>query len=335
MKKSSQDRPVQKTMFSVFTIVLILASVLSAATLLTACTPKAAGPNQVGKIRIAVLPIIDTLPFYVAQKEGLYAKHNIEVEFIPAGSAAERDQLIAAGQADGMINDLVSVALYNKQSVQVQTVRFAMVATSEIPMFRVLASKNSGFTSPADLNGVPIGMSQGTIIDYVTSRLLEKEGLPADQVTSVAVPKLSDRMALLSSGELKAATLPEPFGTMAIKDGAVLITDDSKHPEYGNDVISFRKAFIDQNPDGVKGFLAAFDEAAELINKDSSAYRSLLGENKLVPTPLIESYQVPVFPKAAVPSEAQWKDVVEWAKARQMIASDLAYKDSITNQYLK
>jgi NitT/TauT family transport system substrate-binding protein len=243
--------------------------------------------------------------------------------------------LIAAGQADGMINDLVSVALYNKQGIQVQTVRFAMVATSEMPMFRVLASKDSGFTSPADLKGVPVGMSQGTVIDYITSRLLEQEGLAADQITSVAVPKLSDRMALLGSGELKAATLPEPFGTMAMRDGAVLITDDSKHPQYGNDVISFRKAFIDQNPDSVKGFLAAYDEASQLINKDSNAYRALLGEFKLVPTPLIESYQIPVFPKAAVPSEAQWKDVVEWAKARQMITSDLAYKDSITDQYLK
>jgi ABC-type nitrate/sulfonate/bicarbonate transport system substrate-binding protein len=43
-------------------------------------------------------------------------------------------------------------------------------------MYRVLAAKNSGMTSPAELAGVPIGMSQGTVIDYVTSRLLEKEG---------------------------------------------------------------------------------------------------------------------------------------------------------------
>ena len=63
-------------------------------------------------------------------KQGYFAANRVKVTFIPAASAAERDQLIAAGQADGMINDLVSVALYNKQAVQVQTVRFARTASN-------------------------------------------------------------------------------------------------------------------------------------------------------------------------------------------------------------
>ncbi len=315
-----------------------LSILLAVSFIFTACSPAAiqtaAAPSSPVKIRIAALPIIDALPFYAAQKDNLFAKHNIEVEFVAAASAAERDQLIAAGQADAMINDLVSVALYNRDQVQVQVVRFAAVPDASTPMFRVLAAKNSGIQTPADLAGVPIGLSQGTVIEYVTSRLLEKEGLSADQITSIAVPKLSERMALLESGELKAATLPEPFGTMALQNGAVLIVDNAKYTEYGSSVITFRKAFIDQNPEAVRGFLQAVEEASNAINQDSEKYRPLLSEYKLVPGAVAESYPIPKFPAASWPTQAQFDDAVAWAKSRSLITRDVKYADSVTSAFL-
>jgi NitT/TauT family transport system substrate-binding protein len=316
---------------------LILAALVILPLMLAACAPQAqpaSKPAARVAIKLAVLPIIDALPFFVAQKQGYFSSNNLDVTFIPAASAAERDQLIAAGQADGMINDMVSVALYNKQSVQVQTVRFAREADSKTAMYRVLAAKGSGINSPAELSGVQIGMSQGTIIDYVTSRLLEKEGLKSDQIKSIAVPKLPDRLALLGKGELKAATLPEPFGTIAQQSGAVLIIDDSMYPEYGNSVISFRKAVIDEHPWAVKAFLAAIERAVVDINKTPETWRPLLGEYKMVPANVQATYPMPSFPAASVPTEAQWKDVVDWAKTRKMIDVDLKYADSVTGQYL-
>jgi NitT/TauT family transport system substrate-binding protein len=320
-----------KQRLNAFLPVLLLLTLL-----LSACQPvvSTAAPQEAVKLRIAVLPIIDALPFYVAEKEGLFAQYNVQVEFIPVGSAAERDQIIAAGQADGMINDLVSVALYNRDVVQVQVVRFARVADANTAMYRVLAAKDSGIQSPAGLAGVPIGMSEATVIDYVTARLLEKEGLAPEQIQSLAVPKLPERMALLGAGELKAATLPEPFGTMAMSAGAVVIVDDSQYPEYGYSVISFRKAVIDQSPQSIAGFLAAVEAAALKINQDGETYRPLLGEYQLAPPDVQASYPMPVFPAASVPGEAQFADVISWAMSRALIENELPYAESVTSDYL-
>lgn len=87
---------------------------LSFVTLLSACAPQ---PKTVKPLKIAVLPIIDTLPMYAAQQEGLFTKHGVTVEFIPVASAPERDQLIAAGGADGTINETLAVMLFNKEKV--------------------------------------------------------------------------------------------------------------------------------------------------------------------------------------------------------------------------
>ena len=71
--------------------------------ILSAC----GSPAKPATLKIAVLPIIDTLPMYVAQQEGLFAKHGVNVEFVPVASAPERDQLLAAGQADGTVNETI------------------------------------------------------------------------------------------------------------------------------------------------------------------------------------------------------------------------------------
>ncbi|MDI6814451.1 MAG: MetQ/NlpA family ABC transporter substrate-binding protein, partial [Desulfitobacteriaceae bacterium] len=232
-------------------------------------------------LRIAVLPIVDNLPMIVAQREGLFAKYGVQVEFIPVASAAERDQVIVAGQADGMINEIISTLLYNKESIQVQIVRFALVATPESAQYHLVVSQTSGISEIAQLKGVPIGVSQGTIIEYITDRLLEREGFQAQEIQKIAVPKIPDRLALLSSGELKAATLPDPFSYLAVQQGGRFLLQDSKYPEYGHSTYAFRKSVIDQKPQAIRAFLAAIEEAVQMIGLSSAQYTSLLVEEKL------------------------------------------------------
>jgi NitT/TauT family transport system substrate-binding protein len=315
--------------------------VLSAITvlaILSACSPAAdtQAPSatepaaaQLATLKIAVLPIIDALPMYVAQQEGLFAKHNVIVEFIPVASAPERDQLLAAGQVDGTINETLAVMFFNKETTQMQAVRYALRPVEGFGHFFILASGKSGIASPADLKGVEIGVSQGTVIEYVTERLLQTAGLTAGEIKTIAVPKIPDRMALLASGELKAGVLPDPLASLAVVQGAKVVTDDSKHPEYGFSVISFRKAVIDANPEAVRSFLAAVEEATMLLNQDAAKYSGVLSERKLVPEPLIGKYKVPPFPTAGVPSLAEWEDALAWAKENGMLPGDVAYVDSV------
>jgi len=326
-----------------------LSVVLLLVTLLAACAPAAttvpatdapvaesatqvateAPVQNVGTLKIAVLPIIDTLPMYVAEAEGLFAKHGVTVEFIPVASAPERDQLLAAGQADGTINETLSVMLFNKDVIQMQAVRYALRPTEGYGHFFILASAKSGITDAQGLKGVEIGVSQGTVIEYVTQRLLQAEGLTTDEIKTIAVPKIPDRMALLASGELNAGVLPDPLASLAISQSAVKVLDDSLHPEYGFSVISFRKEVIDANPDAVKAFLAAIEEAADLINLDATKYTSLLSDKGLVPPPLLETFQVPPFPDQAVPTEEEWNDALAWAKGKGMLTTHVSYADSV------
>jgi len=307
---------------------MILLSVLFL--LLSACSTK----DEPVTLKLAMLPIMDTLPAHVAQEQGYFADENLIVEFLPVGSAPDRDQLIKSGQADGMVNELLSTMFYNSDSPEVITVRYARKATPEFPHFYILAASGSDIDTVEDVVGREIGISEGTIIEYSTDRLLQEAGLSSGDYKTIAVPRIPDRLALLGSGELALANMPDPAAALAIQGGSKIIIDDSSYPQYGHSVYTFRKELVDENPTAVKGFLNAIERAVKDINEDKSQWSDLLSEKNLVPPPLLGSYTVPDFPTASVPAEEQWDDMMNWAQDKGYLSHDLDYTVSVNDSYL-
>lgn len=309
------------------------------ASILAACTPPASSAMpepepEMLKLKITALPVIDTLPIFVAQREGLFKASGVEVEFIPVASAPDRDQMIASKQADGMINETLSTFFFNKEATELQIVRYALVPFPDAGHFFILASKQSGITSPEELKNVGIGVSQGTVIEYVTYRLLQQSGLAKDEIKTIAVPRIPDRMALLDSGELKAAVMPDPLAALAVQQGAVVVMDDADYPQYGFSVYSFRREVIENHPDAIKAFLVGIEKAVNLINNNPGGYNDILTEQNLVPAPLLDTYELPPFPRAGVPSEAEWLDAHAWAQEMGLLTVTVPYGTSVTTDYL-
>jgi NitT/TauT family transport system substrate-binding protein len=302
------------------------------ALLISACAPQQ--PAAAAPLKVVVIPVLDSIPLYVAQQEGFFEKHGVQVELVPVGSAPERDQLIAAGQADGMINEVFSNIYSNQDEVKLQAVRYARAATADSPLFSILAAKDAGIESVAGLKGVEIGVSDGTIIAYLTDRILEREGFAPDEIATVSVANIRDRMTLLNSGELKAATLPEPLTSLSVLQGARVVIDDTKYPEYSFSTLTFRKAVIDSNPEGVRGVVAAFEDAVAAINSDPGRFQTLLAEQKLVPEPLLGTFVLPKYVAAGVPTEAQYEDMQDWAEREGLIKRRVPYSDTVNGSFL-
>lgn len=300
----------------------------------TSETAPGAEPADEVTLRMAVIPVLDTLPMYVADEEGIFEKNGVQVELIPVASAPERDALIAAGQADGMVNEALSTAFFNKEKIQAQVVRIARQASPEAALFSILASKDNEIQSPSELKGVEIGISQGTVIEYLTDRLLQAEGFTPEEIVTAAVPKIDDRMNLLGSGALEAAMLPEPLTTLAKVNGARVILDDTSHPEYSFSTITFRKQVIDENPEAVRRFLAAIEEAITMINADPEKFQDLMAAKKVVPPALAGKFKTPPFIGSGVPSQAQWDDMIAWAVEKGLLEQAVAYETSVNDSLL-
>lgn len=304
----------------------------------TSPTPHSPAAAQNPTIRVAVIPVLDTLPLFIAQEQGYFAEEGLNVEFIPVASPIERDQLIITGEADAMITDLPGVALFNEVQTLVQVVYISRLPQADGPIFRILAAPNSPLVTPADLSGVPIGVSEGTVIEYLTDRLLESAGVT--DIRNEVVPAIPLRFELLMQGQLRAAMLPDPLAQAAIESGAVLIIDDTvfvPDPEtaapdtqsISQSVVVFIKPFIDRNPEAVAAFLRAWDRAVVDLNADPEVYRALFLEQVPVPESIQDTYVIPPFPRGQITTEAVWDDYIAWLLDREIIEDAPAYSDSI------
>jgi NitT/TauT family transport system substrate-binding protein len=313
-----------------FVLVLTVIAMLSLS--LAACVP--GNKTEDTKLKMGLLPILDTLPFYVADQKGYFEAEGISVEFVPVKSAQERDALMQAGEIDGMLNDLISTGLFNRDKAQIKIVATARRAYPGSPQFRVLAAPGNGITSAHDLAGVPIGISQNTVIQYITDRLLEAEGLSSDQIKIVEVSAIPVRFEQLMAGQIQAATLPDPLGQGAMAAGATLVVDDSQYAQYSQSVLSFSTGVIESRPNTIKKFLKAWNRAVQDLNSNPGQFTDLLIEKGRVPESIQGSYQMPPFPEGELPSQVVWQDVVDWLLGKGLIEHSLAYEDSVSTDFV-
>lgn len=297
-----------------------------------ALSEKAPGKQQ---LKVALLPILDVFPFYVAQEEGYFEEAGIDVQAVPVASGLERDQLMQSGAIDGMLTEMTTTATFNRLQPSVHIVRVARIAYPTYPLFRLLSAPGSGLRLPGDLSGVPIAVSKNTIIEYVTDRLLAAHGLREKEIVTQSVPIIPERYHLLMQGKIKAAMLPDPLAKSALVSGAGLVADDSTHTRLSASVLSFSLDSLTAKGDSVRRFIKAWDRAASRINEGPDRYRALLLQRIRVPKNIQKTYVLPPYPGNGVPDQEQWRDVIDWMIQKGLLKTPQPYRSSVTKAFLR
>jgi len=303
--------------------------------LITLLVPACGGPAapEEPTLRVGLLGILDTLPMYVAEQEGYFKAQGITVELVPFKSALERDTAMQAGQIDGVLNDLISTALLNKEADRMRVVRVAMRTVPGKAMFYLLAAPQSKIQAPADLKGVAIGISRSTIIEYVADSLLTKAGLQPQEIAYSPIPDIGLRLNSLLENKIAAAILPEPMASLAIKQGARPLLDDSQST-VGQSVISFSKETIARKPGTLRKFLTAYEQGVKALNTTPARYNDLLIDKGRVPAAVKDTFTMPPFPPAAVPSEDEVSAVIAWMVEKKLLDRPIPYGNMVDSTFL-
>ncbi len=312
---------------------LLFGLLIYGATSPLAASPVSAADRQ--PLRIALLPIVDSLPYYVAEQQRYFQDAGVQVEVVRVASGAARDQLMQSGQIDGMLNEIISSANFNRDRPRVQIVSVVRAARPGYPLFRLLAAPGSPHRTVADLARVPIGISRHTVIEYVTDRLLQNAGLQPAQIHKQSIPAIPERYQLLIQGRLAAAMLPDPLAMSAIEAGAVLVADDTPVADYSLSVLTFAVTAIEEKHAQIQGFITAWQRAAAAINAAPQSQRTLMLEKIRIPPNVRDSFRIPPFARDRVPTSAQWEDAMAWMQARQLLSTPLPYRSSVTDRFIR
>ena len=300
--------------------------------------------NSEPDLRFGVLPVLNTLPIHVAQAAGYFDDAGVSVALVPLGSAADLRLALYSELLDGIQADLVTALVMNSGGVNLRLVRHNQM--KKIPFSALVASPWSDIETAADLAGADIGISQNTVIHFLTDQLLEDAEVDATRVRYEDVENVLSRLYLLVQGRLDAATLPQPHIKMAVDAGGRVLVDDSVL-DFVPEAVSFRTEVLTEKGEAVRAFLVAYERAVDAINGmngSTAAFQEALYEeesarallNRQLPPELFFSLAVtiPKFYAASVPSEAEYDSVHDWALANGIIHEAQDYENVVDGAFL-
>lgn len=316
---------------------VVLMIMLAVALTVGGCGPQQQAPgtsqDQGKPVKIGVLPIEDNLPFYVAEQDGFFGKAGVNVQLVPFTSAQERDVALQAGQIDGEVADLVAVGLIKKAGTDIKIAAIGMGATPKEGRFAILSSPNSKIKKPQDLKNVEIGVSENSIIDYVTDQMLGDAKLTPAEIKKMPIPNMPVRKDMLLANKIEAACLPDPLATLAVAQGAQLVVDDT-YRNVSQTVILFRAASIKSNLQGIKAVVKVYGDAGQALTKEPERYRNLVIEKAKIPDPLKSSYPVPTFSALRLPSEEEVNSVMQWMVNKKLLPAPYPYQELVNPSLL-
>ena len=307
----------------VFAVLFILATTIAAFPALT----------QAGdKIVFGVLPVMQALPLFVAQEKGLFTEEGVEVELIPFRSGLEKDAAMAAKQTQGYFGDMLTSIILGANQAPMRMVATIFNTTGDQRMFAVLAAPGTGKPSLTDLAQKGIAGSSNTVIEYVTTRLLENE-TPGANLNMIETKNILARMPMLLQGQVAGAVLPEPLVTLVEGKGATVVADD-RGLGITPTTLLFTNEFIEENTDAVRAFLRATTRASALINQDPETARPIMIKFARIPEPLQHSVAIPVFMPPATPEKELVMDVYNWLNDKGILKSELTYDEMVNGSLL-
>jgi len=201
---------------------------------------------------------------WVAQEEGLFKKHGLDLELIHIASTSRAIQSMLSGE----IHYSTADALNSVQAVGagadvvmicegINRFVFSIMARPELKRLGDLKGKKIGITR--------IGSSTHTAVLFAVN----KAGFSASDVSLLQLGEVPNILTTLLAGQIDAGALSPPTNSRAKKAGLLeLLNLGTDGPEYPSTVIASTRAYIKTNPENTRRMVRAIGEGLSIFKSN-------------------------------------------------------------------
>lgn len=287
--------------------------------LLGACAPRApegqdAAPGAqapLPSLKVGLMPAIDIAPLLIAAERGYFTAEGVDLAYEIFPNAQVRQSAIQAGSVDGILTDLIALALSNAGG-------FPLKATTATDgYFAVLAAPAAAAQRGGALS---IGLMEASVSNFLVDQWLASDyRLEKTWVTDPSV-----RLETVVSGGTQAALLPEPLVSVGKARGLGVIAQSSP-TEPSVQALAFTQAALEGKAPAIRAFHRAWDRAVADVKADPAIARAALAAALPNLSPAIaEAMTLPAWEPTRLPDEAWLAAVIDWTGA--MAGKDLGLK---------
>lgn len=230
------------------------------------------------QIKVGMMPIIDTAPFYIAKKRGFFKEAGLDIKTVTIQGGAEAVPKLQQGALDISFGNYVSVVLAQSKGLKMHIAAEGYNAKDGVHV--IMAMPDSGIRTVKDLEGKTIAVNtKHNVSTLLTKSTLKVHGVDPKSVKFVEVP-FPEMLNVLKSGEVDAAYPVEPFiSAMKKKLGAHLVVDVAQGPTKNWPIAGYfsTKEFYEKYPKTVQAFADAMQRAQKIAHDQKAV-------EKIVPT---------------------------------------------------
>ena len=200
--------------------------------------------------------------YYVAQQEGLFKKHELDVRINTGPSGSAMVAFLVNGQIESAFgSEIAGVANHNLDPNVV-------VVAQATRLVRWIAVVGRNVDTLDQLKGKKVGIARGSGGEVFWLAMIDKLKLNPAEYTVVNV-EAPEMVAALERGNIDAYVVWEPWvtrGLAAIKNTKVLRTQEGilEQGVY----VYMNRGWIQKNPAPAEAFIRALADATDLINRD-------------------------------------------------------------------
>lgn len=218
------------------------------------------------KIKVGVLPIVDTAPVYVGIENGVFAAEGLTVEPVVLNQSTDALPMLRQGELDFAFGNYVN--FFKAHAADKAELRVQAEGYQTTPgVFVIAAMPDSSVRSPEDLAGKKVGVNiLDNISTLTTNEALRAYGVDPGSIKYKVVP-FPDLEQALESRSVAAAFLVEPFTSHAQQRlGVRIVMDNASGPTADFPVGGYFSAeeFAKDNPQTAAAFRRAMQKAQAL-----------------------------------------------------------------------
>ena len=224
-------------------------------------------------LTVSVVPAVDSAGFFVALHQGLFAAQGLNVSYVPAQSSADSITGQVSGRFDITEGNYVSYV----QAQFTGTARLRIIAEASVNQQNahdIYTLPGSPITSLDQLSGSRIAVNAPFNVDYLLdASLLSDNALSPSQVHFAVVP-FQRMITELRDHQIDAATLPEPFASIAQETvGATVLADTNQGATQQFPIAGYvvTRAWAQKYPGTLAAFLRALKQGQQAADTDRGA----------------------------------------------------------------
>ena len=254
-----------------------LAILAAAALALTACSGGGAVTGADGRISLTVATVASDscAQVFIGDKQGIFAKHGIDVKINVVAGVPELAAAVTSGQAQLACNAPTAIASGVNQGLPFTMVAPGIEYTKDNPGSNLMVPPGSTITDVKGLAGTTMAVNALNTLPHLASKaMLQDSGVDPGQVTFVnlAFPNIAQAM---ETGQVQSGLLQSPFTENEQAAGGRLLANPYDFVNGGKPFVYTvwfaKKDFVAGNQAAVGKIKAAFTEITTWANDPANA----------------------------------------------------------------